>query len=205
MERTDSMLFNNNYFITDIRVISTLPERETYIIPFESYQYSPNANFSPVMWIDNTHFVARNSILGIGHTWYIDPFTGTLNEITEEEALEIGVSTATQQSPGWRSASQYIYFPSLEDAIAGDAPRAFLVPNSQGQARTLYITDLKSQQIYNTCIETTHSIAVSPTGDQVAVSIGGETGFVYIVDLNDWVTYRLDLAANKVIAWIADQ
>jgi len=70
---------------------------------------------------------------------------------------------------------------------------------------SLYIADLETRTVYNTCINPSHyRVAISPTGDQVAVSIGGNDGFVYVVDLNEWAAYRLDLAANDVIAWFAD-
>ncbi len=89
--------------------------------------------------------------------------------------------------------------------IIVDATAPIFVKDLQiEQLGTLHITDLITKQTYDTCIKTSSAFAVSPTGEQVAVSIGGEDGFVYIVDIAEWKANRLDLAANSVIAWVAD-
>jgi hypothetical protein len=65
----------------------------------------------------------------------------------------------------------------------------------------LYITDEANGQIYDTCLETRYGFALSPSTNQIAIAIGD---FVYVLDLNEWVGYRLNLAANDVVGWFAD-
>jgi WD40 repeat protein len=66
---------------------------------------------------------------------------------------------------------------------------------------TLRIADLATKQIVDTCIQPAYrGTAISPDGSQIALSIG-QDGFVYILDIEDWAVYRLDLAAADVIAW----
>lgn len=69
------------------------------------------------------------------------------------------------------------------------------------EPRTLHLIDLSAREIVDTCIQPSfREFAVSPDGRQVALSIG-QDGFVYILDIEDWAVYRLDLAAADVIAW----
>lgn len=77
--------------------------------------------------------------------------------------------------------------------------------NGRQSLGTVHIANMNNQQIYDTCIQSAFNhIAVSPDGRQVAVGIGQGNGFVYVVDFDEAAAYRLNLAANDVIAWFPD-
>lgn len=190
-EYTYSMMFNMNFYITHIRVVSTLPNRETYLIPFERYQYAYAPIFTPVLWQDNTHFVAYSD-----HSRYmVNPFEATVIELSDEdtEIQDFGDPIATEGMPTR----------NLDELVIEDLPRAFLAENPDSSWGTLHVTDLTTNQVYDTCIETRFAFAVSPAEDQIAVS-GREGGFVYVIDLSEWAAYRINLATNHVVAWVAD-
>lgn len=71
------------------------------------------------------------------------------------------------------------------------------------------LQDDSMRQNLDTCIEVSDtymlaSAAASPDGTQIALPIGGEDGFVYIFDIEEWALYRLNLAANNVVAWLPE-
>lgn len=205
VEQTYSMMFNKDYFVTSIRVVSTLPRRETYSVPFQSYEYNFSPHFMPILWLSNSQLAAYSETSsGIDEKWYvIDPFAGTASEASQEQVRQIKESDVLAQGI-YQRVYGYLTFPSIEAVTVNPLPRAFILAESPGSRGRLYVIDLKTQQIYDTCIETSYPFAISPTGDQVAISSDKEEGFVYVLDLNDWAAYRLNLAANRIVAWVAD-
>ncbi len=82
---------NSNYYIDQIRVVSTLPLRKLYFVPLESYQYEVYPMFRTVLWIDSITFAAfQDQGLTIKSRWYlINPFLGTIEEISDEQDKEL--------------------------------------------------------------------------------------------------------------------
>lgn len=187
---------SNEYKVSHLVVTSTHPRREIYLIPFQdSDSLSSFPSFWRPVWLDNTRFVTASGYNN--DTWsLVAPFEGTIQNISEEEgkALTETVNPAESAIDLFRD----YHYKSIPD----NPPRTFLFrryPNTR-----LYITDNKTNQIYDTCLKVSWGYTVSPTGDQVAAPMGGVEGFVYVIDLNDWTAYRLDLPANPVIAWAID-
>lgn len=205
MENTFSLQFNNAYYVTAIRVVSTSPNRETYIVPFHNYRYASFSYFAPVLWLDNSHLAAySNPDFGKEQSWYlIEPFTETSSKATEEQARQFAeLSAATYGIT--QIVDQLPRFSSVEEGTAEYSPLAFVAESPDTRGSRLFITDRETKQIYDTCIETRYRFVFSPTGDEIAVRSDVENGFIYVLDLIDWTAYRLDLAANNIVAWIAD-
>ncbi len=181
-----SWMFNSSFYVTAIRVVSTRPDRETYTIPFDSYQYTQSAHFPHVLWLDNTQFASFSDGNGLDRHWFVvNPFTGTLVEASESQYLPF--SEAYSSQPGiYQSANQRSVLSADQMQVVDDLPPAFLAVGDQKERASLHVIDPQTRQIYDTCIETNYSFAVSSDENQVAVSLGREDGFVYIVDLNDW-------------------
>lgn len=65
---------------------------------------------------------------------------------------------------------------------------------------TIHIADFETRTITDTCLETPYTIAFSPDGQNLAFGLE-PAGYVYILDLDAWEAYRIDMAANDVIGW----
>ncbi len=183
----------NDFLSTDyIRVVSTRPSGESYLFSFMIFGFGhvgETSRLRPPRWLDSEQFAVEDQ------GWQIySPFT---TEITLADE-----SLANQLNDGY--AYHYDISIQIRDQFLTPSNSHFRQPIFLMQDATstrLYTTDEKSEQIYDTCLESRHSFAVSPTGDHAAVSIGD---FVYILDLDKWVGYRLNLAANDVVGWFAD-
>ncbi|MBW4438950.1 MAG: hypothetical protein KME04_17565 [Pleurocapsa minor GSE-CHR-MK-17-07R] len=190
-ESVYSLSFSSEFFVTHVRVVSTQPDRETYLVPFEAYDYSQDARFTPIYWVSNTELAAYD-YRSWNAAWHIvDPFEGTSLPVTDPPAPESYVAVGR---------TYFIGIPAYSAGAAINETRT-IIPSSQSRPARLYIRD--DEVVYDTCIDA-ESWAVSPSGMQVAVSLGDRDGFVYVIDLQDWAAYRLDLAANRVIAWVPD-
>lgn len=188
---------NASYYVDTIRVVSTTPDRETYLIPIHKGYYGTSGypTFSPVIWQDNSHFVAVQSIGLNGEVLLINPFEGEIEELSDDITIVPQDYSRTIDPSLWRQIIK------LDETPVSDLPRAFLAKTSD--STTLHTFSSATQEVVDTCIKLSADFSISPTGNQIAIS-GQEGGFVYVVDLDDWVAYRLDLAANHVVAWIAD-
>lgn len=192
---------NATYSVDEIRVVSTSPDRVIYTIPFDYYEYTINPSFPPIEWeADTMNFLAyiKPGTLGFKSGWtYVDPIEGNITPLSDDENILINTDSIIIAD---QIESRYL----LPDRLMeNDLPRAFLLKGETPIRGLLYLTSVESNILYNTCIETQYAIAISPSGNQVAFS-GQEGGFVYVVDLDEWIAYRLNLAANHIMAWVAD-
>jgi hypothetical protein len=208
MEREYSMMFNNSYYITHLRIVSTLPDRQSYLFPIDLYQYRFNPYFNSPIWADETQVLLRNGATSAeAQGWsVINPFIGTSRDATAEEAETYTALYLSQQNIQYEGSFDRPYYPGDALMLENGMPRAFntYTEAQPGGSGSLLITDTETGAIYDTCISVEYAFALSPTGNQVAIGIGAEAGFVYIVDLNDWQAYRLDLAANDVVGWLPE-
>lgn len=194
-----SWFFNSSFYVTAIRIVSTLPDGKSYRVPVDLYQYNQLAHFSPVMWLDNAHFVVPPD--SCHYEWhYVSPFDGAVRVATEAEATQL--QDLYSSSTFFPMDNQQIY-EANEKNPAHESARAFFSEKIVDGKASVLINDFANHQIIDTCVET-DSFVVSPSGEQVAVSIGGDKGFIYILDLKDCALYRLNLAANRLVTWIAD-
>jgi hypothetical protein len=206
MEREYSMMFNNSYYITHLRVVSTLPDRQTYLFPIDLYQYRYTPNFNSPIWADDTQVLLRNGDTSTeAQGWsVINPFVGTSRDATAEEAETYNALYLLEQYIQFNGSFDRPYYPGAALMLDNGMPRAFNYSTEAQPLGSLLITDPETGAVYDTCLSTQRAFAVSPTGDQVAIGIGSDNGFVYIIDLNDWIAYRLDLAANYVVGWLPE-
>lgn len=182
-----------------LRVVSTRPNDKTHLISYGWYGYESavaTADFDPPRWLDSQNlvvygFTANGSDVG----WYrYNTFTSEINPVDDALVEQLANGYANQPVLSILIREQLL---TPDDSRF---PQPLFLMRDETSTR-FYITDEKTAQIYDTCLESRRGFALSPTGDQVAVSIGD---FVYILDLDEWVGYRLNLAANDVVGWFAD-
>jgi len=195
-----SWMFNSSYYVTAIRVVSTLPDGKSYRVPADMYSYSLSAVFAHISWLDNDHFAVPPKDQYSSEWQIVNPFDGKVRAATEAEIQQAkdlhfsGKSIADYYSP--------IYGDDGKNPAQESTPAILSKRIVDGKVRLL-INDFANSQLIDTCIET-NSFVVSPSGEQVAVSIGGDKGFIYILELKEWRLYRLNLAANRLVTWITD-
>ena len=191
----NNLCCNVSYNITSLEVISTQPTRERYSIPFSSYKYTINLWLQPPQWLsDNTRFLAYAD--GVSSGWYlVEPFEGNVNKLTDENLQEFEDEDII--------IHEDLSLLDHSNRFASVNSHIFLADSEHSKNKTIHVMNEDKNIIQDTCLENHFAYAVSPAENQVAIS-SQEGGFVYVVDLDEWVAYRLDLAANHVVAWVAD-
>ena len=193
-------MVNSVYRATGIKVVSTIPSTESYRVPYEENAFagiSRTALFSGIYWLDNQRFaiVPASAVDRRLGDYIYNPFTAEILPVDTDQAAEF-------------SQSANVIWGLLTNSPANtnnDGIPMRVFTDYDTWPHPVYVFDSALQQIYDTCIDTRFQFAISPSAEQVAVSIGQyDEGFVYILDLNEWVGYRLNLAANEVVGWFAD-
>jgi WD40 repeat protein len=156
----------------EYRIYSTLPNRALYRIVIEQREAQP------ARWLDN------NLLL-------IDGFSG---DIFQSESYVFNITDGSLTKMATRADAALVN----RDNLSSDG--TILAFGAMDAYNTIHIQNFETHVITDTCIESPYSIAFSPNGGQVAFGLE-PAGFVYILDLEAWEAYRLDLAANNVIGW----
>ncbi|HUN09496.1 MAG TPA: hypothetical protein PLQ56_23025 [Aggregatilineales bacterium] len=195
-------MISDSISVNAIRVISTLPSGTSYIFPYYSYGWDSGVGFGAttlesIRWLDSERFVAfGRPYLDSRNGWHIyNLFTAEISSADEELKAKLEAGHGLTPDLAYMLASEFASHDQVEDLQPVFRKRDYPA------APHVYVTRLTAHIIEDTCIESYHHVAISPTGDQAAVSIGD---FVYILDLDEWVGYRLNLAANDVVGWFAD-
>jgi len=173
------------HYLTGIKILSTSLPRDVYTVPYSGYQYGISVTIYPPSWLSD-------NLLVIDGEDVINPSDGNINPLTLAQRQELDNAEFWLSKNLWISTLASRFKQTQSDLFATDSVQ-----------RTIHVTDLTTNTTYDTCLENHFAYAMSPAGDQIAVS-GAEGGFVYIIDLKEWKGYRLDLAANHVVAWFAD-
>ena len=183
------------YQVTDeYRVFNTTPEHTTYRIPL----YNPSAQ--PVTWLDANRFLIggyTGSRLQRDYTEYI--FDVRNQSLVERRtSLESSVTDVDDN----RFAQLLEQFPILSSGYFANlsADETLLSFRSFADRQTIHIVDLEQHTIIDTCINSRYWVAFSPDGKQLAFGLE-PAGYVYILDIEAWEAYRIDLAAADVVGW----
>lgn len=172
--------------LKDLVIYSTSPQHEVIRYPLDNRLdtagHNPNANFQYVQrWtaIDRVRYNLDGQGYTQGGGYVYDLMTGEAYSVTGRQS---------------RISSEY------HDRFFSYDDRYELLAEETSE-RPLRIIDHERNRTLNTCIQAYYlDKAWSPTADQLAFGLD-ETGFVYILDVNAWAVYQLDLQANDVVGW----
>ena len=204
----------------EYRIYSTAPTHTMYRVSLKASIY----RVSSPRWIDSNRVILDGYFGANKEQQAIFNVSDHSLEILDFPPIDLSPETSVSIYPQLHWASDFSYFAAIlrnkaaigifdhngeflnqvpletsllwQTALADDGDHFAYVLASE----TLNIADLTMHTITDTCIDTPYAFAFSPDGKQLAFGLQ-DAGYVYILDLQAWQAYRIDLAAADVIGW----